>query len=150
LFLEKMMAKRPLAAGDNVESRCTRCRVVTNHIIVAMVGERVVRVQCNTCNGVHNFHSPAVAAPRAERKTPAAAAEKRPRASRGTNERDAWLAAGGDADPAQAAAYDMNRPFKVAERLRHPIFGMGVVTAVAPGKMEVLFEGGRKLLRCGR
>ena len=47
-----------------------------NHTIVAMVGERVVRVQCNTCGGAHNYHAaagPKTPAPRTStRKTESA------------------------------------------------------------------------------
>ena len=47
---------RKLSAGDTIEARCTRCRAVLNHTIVAMVAEKVVRVECNTCRGMHNYH----------------------------------------------------------------------------------------------
>ena len=43
------MSMKKLSAGDNIEARCTRCRTVLNHTIVAMVGEKVVWVECNTC-----------------------------------------------------------------------------------------------------
>ena len=46
----------PLSAGSNIETRCTRCRDILNHTIVAMVGEKIVRVECNTCHGIHAFH----------------------------------------------------------------------------------------------
>lgn len=52
------MNSRKLSAGDIIDARCTKCRAVTNHRIVAMVGDRVVRVECNTCHGVHNYHPP--------------------------------------------------------------------------------------------
>jgi hypothetical protein len=147
-------SKRP-AVGDHIDSRCTRCRVVTNHIIVAMVGEKVVRVQCNTCGGIHNYHAPTPAVTerrsesRSERAPKATPPGGRSKAGKATAERETWLSAVGDVDPARAAEYQMTGSYRVSDPVRHPIFGVGVVTSVASGKMEVLFENGRKLLRCG-
>jgi uncharacterized Zn finger protein len=59
------MIQRKLSAGDIIEARCTKCRAVLNHRIVAMVEERPVRVECNTCGGVHNYY------PAVESKAPA-------------------------------------------------------------------------------
>ena len=47
---------KPLSAGSTIETQCTRCRTLTNHTIVAMVGEKIVRVECNTCHSMHNYH----------------------------------------------------------------------------------------------
>ena len=146
------MSKKP-SAGSIVEARCTRCRSILNHTIVAMVGEQIVRVECNTCHGTHNYHpakedkparTPAgagsaarkPAAPRASRIDPAAAA------------REEWAALQ-PMDPAEAVPYDMNVKFRVKNLLKHPTFGIGVVQTVQPNKIEVLFRDGRKLLRCG-
>jgi len=140
-----------LSAGSIVETRCTRCRKIMNHTIVAMVGEQIVRVECNTCHGVHNYHpvktakEPAaakttqkkVATPRAAKADPAAAAAAE------------WAALQLDMDPAQAIPYDMNGTYRVKNLLRHPQFGLGIVMLVLPGKIDVLFQEGKKLLRCG-
>jgi hypothetical protein len=32
--------------------------------------------------------------------------------------------------------------------VKHPVFGLGVVKSVVPNKIEVLFQEGKKLLRC--
>ena len=37
--------------------------------IIAMVGEQVVRVQCNTCGGTHNYHAPKAEKPAGEVKS---------------------------------------------------------------------------------
>ena len=49
---------RQLSAGSTIETRCTRCKGVLNHTIVAMVGEKIVRVECSTCHGLHAYHPP--------------------------------------------------------------------------------------------
>jgi hypothetical protein len=49
----------------------------------------------------------------------------------------------------QAVAYNMNGSYRAKTLLRHALFGLGMVTRVAgPHKIEVLFEDGKKLLRC--
>lgn len=143
--------KKKLSAGDIVDARCTRCRTVTNHTIVAMVEDRPVRVQCNTCSGIHNYHSPAVAAERPSRAVAekGAAAPRKTRASAQSAAQQEWEAASRGANPASVTRYDMGRGYKVNEIIQHPVFGLGLVkTTIKPNKMEVLFEGGVKLLRC--
>jgi hypothetical protein len=144
------MSSRKLSAGDIIESQCTRCRTVTNHTIVAMVGERVARVQCNTCDGVHNYKDPKPAkAPAGRTAAPKKAAA--PRTSRkdpGAAEREEWAALRPGMQREQAKAYDMNGSYKVKELVQHPLFGLGLVQRVEAKKVEILFEGGKKLLRC--
>lgn len=147
------MSRKTPSAGDFVDARCTRCRVVTNHTIVAMVGDQIVRVVCNTCNGTHNYHAPKAApAPRAAKAEKPAAAARAPRmtarAVRNADEEE-WTEATRRADPAKVLRYDMGRSYSVGHFVNHPSFGVGLVKSVTkPNKMEVLFESGRKLLRC--
>jgi hypothetical protein len=144
--------KTQLSAGGFVETRCTRCRDIKNHTIVAMVEEKIARVECNTCHGTHNYHplkaaretapvrnrQKKVAAPRAAKSDPAATAEAE------------WAALQSGMDAAQAIPYDMNGKYRVNDLLLHPVFGLGIVRlALPPNKVEVLFQGGKKLLRCG-
>ncbi|HXV20235.1 MAG TPA: hypothetical protein VD811_04475 [Desulfuromonadales bacterium] len=144
------MSNKKLSAGDVIEAHCTRCRTLMNHTIVAMVGERVVRVQCNTCNGVHNYKEAKPAKVSTERSAspkPAAA----PRASRkdpGAADRQEWIALRSNMQRERAKAYDMNGSYKVKDLVEHPVFGLGVVQRVVANKVEILFEQGRKLLRC--
>ena len=140
------MSDRTRSPGDVVEARCTRCRTVTNHTIVALVGSTIARVQCNTCGGSHNYHAPqAPAAPRSR----AAAAPKAPAKSRTSPDLGTWLERCSTVEPAAAAPYAMDRAFVSGSLVAHPSFGVGLVTAVLPpNKVEILFRDGRKLLRC--
>lgn len=150
------MTIKKLSAGDIIEARCTKCREVLNHRIVAMVEGKVVRVECNTCNGVHNFHAPPSAK---EAKVPKKAVSKprstttgTPRVSRRDPveiEREEWASLSPTFDPEKAHPYDMNGRFNVKRLINHPSFGLGIVRAViVPNKMQVLFKDGVKLLRC--
>jgi hypothetical protein len=121
-----------------------------NHTIVAMVGEKIVRVECNTCHGIHNYHPvkaakvstatkaapKKAAAPRTAKADPAAAAAE-------------WAELMSGMDQEQAIPYDMNGKFRVNALLKHQLFGTGIVRSVLPNKIDVLFQAGKKLLRCG-
>jgi len=143
---------RQLSAGSTIETLCTRCKGVLNHTIVAMVGEKIVRVECSTCHGLHAYHPAKVpkapsaakvagnkaAAPRKTKTDPEAAA------------RAEWAVLQPDMDPAQAIPYDMNRAYRLKNLLSHPNFGLGIVQLVIPpNKIDVLFRDGKKRLRCG-
>jgi hypothetical protein len=45
----------PSRLGDIIDDYCTRCRLLTNHSVVAMVGEEVRKVRCRTCNHEHDY-----------------------------------------------------------------------------------------------
>lgn len=145
------MKIKKLSAGDIVESRCTRCRALLNHTIVAMQGEQVVRVECNTCHGTHNYY------PEKKPKTPSAtaalkkapAAARKPKADPGAADREEWESLRSAMNPDEALQYNMNGTFKMNKLVMHPSFGLGIVKLlIHPNKMEVLFESGKKLLRC--
>lgn len=144
------MSGRPISAGDIIEARCTKCRAVFNHTIVAMVGTRVVRVQCNTCGGQHNYHSPQEEKKTAERSTARRPATgEKPRRSAAAAGPSEWEGAMAGRDPDSAIPYAMDASFRADALVNHPTFGIGIVTAVIkPNKVEILFRDGRKLLRC--
>ena len=45
--------------GDRIEARCTRCNDITGHVIVALVGGEIVKVECRACGSVHKYYPPA-------------------------------------------------------------------------------------------
>ncbi|MBI4481528.1 MAG: hypothetical protein HY652_01425 [Acidobacteria bacterium] len=49
------MAETPHRLGDMVEDYCTRCRLLTNHAIVSMIGSEVGKVHCLTCLFQHDY-----------------------------------------------------------------------------------------------
>ena len=147
------MSSRKLSAGDTIEARCTRCRAVLNHTIVAMVGERVVRVECNTCRGMHNYHPLKEKALPGEGRTSVLSSVRKepvPRKSKKDPEaadREEWLALHPQMRSERAIPYNMNGKYRINDLVEHPVFGLGVVKLlVVPNKIAVLFETGRKLL----
>ncbi len=41
--------------GDVLDDYCTRCRLLTNHSVVAIVDDAVKKVRCRTCNHEHDY-----------------------------------------------------------------------------------------------
>lgn len=41
--------------GDNVDDFCVKCKRLTNHSIVSLVGTTPAKVRCCTCYSDHNF-----------------------------------------------------------------------------------------------
>lgn len=49
------MAARRVRLGDLVDDYCSRCKLVMNHGIMALDGEVILKVQCNTCLNDHPY-----------------------------------------------------------------------------------------------
>jgi hypothetical protein len=133
------MQATTLSAGDPIEARCTKCRKNTNHIVVAMAEDVPAKVQCNTCSGQHKYRPPTVPKKAAVRRTvdPKVAEQKE------------WQSLRPSMDSRQATDYSMTTAFKVGALMNHSSFGLGLVQSlVGPQKVKVLFEDGKKTMRC--
>jgi hypothetical protein len=134
--------------GADVEALCSKCGDVW-HVVVAKVGDKIVKVHCKQCGGDHRFKSPHGAPPAA--KLPAAI-----RPPRGPKEaRESAPRAPVERFEKPAVAADLTRPsqpyraseaFEVGARIDHPSFGQGVVEIAEPGKITVFFASGRRVL----
>jgi hypothetical protein len=133
------MGVSTLTAGDPIEARCTKCRKNTNHIIVAMKDDVPAKVECNTCSGQHKYRPPT--AP----KKPATRRTVDPKVA----ERKEWAELSPEMNKDQATAYSMDTAYKVGALINHSAFGLGITQrVVGPRKIEVLFESGKKIMRC--
>src|SRR5512134_825506 len=65
------MEQRPLRLGDIVDDYCPRERRVTNHVIVAIVGDAIRQTRCQTCDSDHVYKEARV--PRRKKKDETAA-----------------------------------------------------------------------------
>jgi hypothetical protein len=45
----------PVRLGDTIEDHCSRCTRVTDHSIVALMNEEIIKVRCRTCNHEHKY-----------------------------------------------------------------------------------------------
>src|SRR6266536_128788 len=66
------MQQRQLRLGDILDDYCPRERRVTNHAVVAMLGNDVKQTRCTTCDAEHEYKHAKV--PRQRRKGDAPAA----------------------------------------------------------------------------
>jgi hypothetical protein len=155
LHEKEIEVRREKAAGDIIETNCTKCKALTNHTIVAMVNGLTVKVECNVCHSSHKYHPPKEAKAARSPAVPKAprAATAAPRRMKKDPVEEAiaeWAELQSSLDPERARPYEMTAVYRVKSLLAHPTFGLGVVQKVLPpNKIEVLFKEGRKLLRCG-
>ncbi len=139
-----------LRTGGDVDSYCTKCRMLLGHTILAMVGNKIARVRCNTCMGEHAYKSGPPGsvtekAPKAGRKSPAPGRATRTKVEHKTFEQ--LLA---NKNEANAKNYTPRERFTEGNLIRHPSFGLGIVQLVRDDKIDVLFASDEKTLLHGR
>ncbi len=66
------MQQRQPRLGDVLDDYCPRERRLTNHVVVAMIGDNVKQTRCTTCDADHEYKEAKL--PRVRRKTEAPAA----------------------------------------------------------------------------
>jgi hypothetical protein len=145
------MTNKDFTAGDDVDSRCLKCKAVTNHTIIAMQDEQIAKVQCNTCGGRHNYRPVKPVAKKAVRRsagklTPAKA---RARVSKEEKQAEYFEKVMAGQDQAKALPYAMSSDYNDNDLINHPTFGLGVVTRkISPTRIEVVFREALKVLVC--
>jgi hypothetical protein len=138
-------------AGDEVDSTCTKCKLLLAHTIVAMNGDRIAKVKCNTCGGVHAYRAPPSPSEatakkrRAERAASVAAADK---VKTTPSEFEAFTKG---KDLSKAVKYSTKMQFGVGDAIDHATFGIGIVTELREGnKAQIAFRDGGRILVYGR
>ena len=66
------MQQRQPRLGDIVDDYCPRERRITNHAVVAMVGDEVRQTRCTTCDSEHEFKQAKVPPQRRKKEVPGA------------------------------------------------------------------------------
>lgn len=136
-------------AGQEIDSQCLKCKSVTNHIIIAMVEEKIAKVECNVCGAKHKYRPPKVAKPKAAKKKKAAVKKtpKRPISEIKAEAHFEEIMEG--VDISKAKPYSMTATFRENELIDHSAFGMGLIAStIQPNKIEVTFKAGNKVLIC--
>jgi hypothetical protein len=133
--------------GADIESLCSKCGDVW-HVVVAKVGEEVVKVQCKQCGGYHRYKPVGGKVAPTPRARSSAASKAKPR--KVPIARVDMPAVAADLSK-PARTYAIADRYVVGERLEHPTFGAGVVEELPePGKMTVFFATGRRMLVHGK
>jgi hypothetical protein len=156
-------------AGGEVDAWCTKCLLMLNHRIIAVGSDGVpVRVECQTCNGAHNYraHAPGtkpaavsgartrVASTSSSKGTPrgrasAAAREEAENRAAVLNLRQ-WESSVAGHHPNEFRAYGIREVFAENELMHHGKFGDGVVVEVIDRqKIRVLFRDEARVLAHG-
>jgi hypothetical protein len=148
---------KPLRVAGEVDSWCTRCRLILNHRIVSMKSGKAHQVECMTCRAQHLWRAgspgdkPAPAGSPARTRSPAAGGSKasaRAQAARSLEQR--WEEATLGRSVLDFKPYELAGSFQEGELVKHKKFGDGVVTRVIDGhKVEVLFRDEARTLAQG-
>ncbi len=160
-------------AGDRVPSRCTRCKDVTNHIVMALVDGAIAKVECCACKSVHRYLPPEgtpkksrvqagdvvtkkngqIVPVRAPKSTPAKSApvKSATKLQKAAETLEAeWIVALNKSALARKP-YSMDQTYALGEVVDHPSFGYGIINeCIEPDKIRVLFRDGVRLLRTAR
>ncbi len=146
-----MSTKKSLTPGDTVNTQCASCGAVKEHKVIALIDEETFRVGCSTCDSEQDFEK---TASRPRGRTPAVKTAKpaKPRRSKADTaiaEAKEWQTLRPNMNIDRAVDYHLDGRYQTKALLKHSTFGIGLVTRIAgPQKVEVLFESGKKLLRC--
>ncbi len=127
-----------ILAGENIASYCTKCKLGLDHTIVAMEGEKIVKVKCRTCGSTHKFRDPADPP-----KTRSSKAKK----ADGTKTSSATLWETGIAGAkGKEHVYTMSAKYRVGDIVIHDKFGKGVVQKLYSNKCDMLFQDKERLM----
>ncbi len=141
-----------IKTGSNIDSWCTKCKLVLAHTIEAISNGTIKRVVCNTCKGKHQYKAKApnsgtdtVAKPKVS-----SAKEAKIKLSE-LAKSNSYLKLIKSKDLAQGLNYSIKSRFNKGDLLIHQSFGIGVVIEdKETQKIEVLFETGAKILAHNR
>jgi hypothetical protein len=140
-----MAYTRPLddiRVGGEIDAVCTRCKILTNHRIVAMVDGTVKRVICLTCQSQHNYRQPPGEKKHTETRVMRVSKEMKKTSAPAGGARifAQWMKSKEELAEAPQP-YSIQTVFAAGEALEHPKFGLGFVQKVIPpNKIEVMFE----------
>jgi hypothetical protein len=158
--MRSLMSTKPLRAGGEVDSWCTKCQLLLGHRIVAMNEGKPIKVECLTCRTVHMYRARAPGQKAAPGSTPSKSSSSSPSTARASRAPAPTKAAQAEAlrtlswEKAIAGkamnefkAYRVSIGFEEGDLVRHARFGDGVVIRVLdPRKIEVLFKDDTKTL----
>jgi hypothetical protein len=131
-----MLEKR--SAGESVSAYCTKCRLVSDHVIIAMAadGETIEKVKCRTCGSAHKYR------PSADVKSGKAVKKKEDAIKTAELFWESCLAEA----RGEERIYEMSAKYRVGDIVLHNTFGKGVVRKIYINKCDVLFKDKERLM----
>ena len=127
----------------DVVAYCVSCKMDLAHTVVAMDGETVKKVLCNTCNKEHVYRAPKGEKAPTNKKKPV----RKTRAKKIVAPDVLWEKALEPAQNLLSKLYTIDGSFESGEKIDHKTFGLGLITKlIQPNKMEVIFKEGTKIM----
>ncbi len=136
--------------GGEVDSFCTKCKLILAHTVIAVWAGEIKRVRCNTCMGEHAYRraepgSSAKIGPLTNGKSPKAKAP--PKTSEKKHNVSNYEELIAHKNRATARQYGIRERYAEGDLIQHPSFGLGIVMAVRETeKIDVLFSNASKTL----
>src|SRR5262249_7076365 len=154
------MTTKAIKPGTEVDSWCTKCRMDLLHRIIAVHNGKIIRVECRTCGGHHNYRRPKSAAAEPKATTARTTSTDRPRSSSSApsprraaaaeaerQRESSWQKAVLGQPISSFKAYRASQTFRLGELIRHGRFGDGyIVRVIDRQKVEVMFKDGPRML----
>ncbi|OPX35718.1 MAG: hypothetical protein B1H12_08510 [Desulfobacteraceae bacterium 4484_190.2] len=130
-------------ATKDVIAYCVSCKMDLAHTVVAMDGETVKKVLCNTCNKEHVYRAPKGEKALTNKNKPV----RKTRVKKIIDPDVLWEKALEPVQNLPSKLYTINGSFESGEKIDHKTFGLGLITKVIqPNKMEVIFKMGTKIM----
>lgn len=150
----------PRSTGNEVLAYCSACKMDLAAVVVAKVGDEIVKVQCKTCKKERAYKAPkGVSSPVAaeadggvETGIGKKAAKSSKKAKSAAKEETKsifaeWQSLMDASKNAKRLKYTPKAHLEVGHVIEHPNFGEGVVTKVLfPNKAEVVFKDDLKIM----
>jgi hypothetical protein len=123
--------------GKTVYTECKKCATERYHVVLAHKTATSAKVKCEVCGAQKSF-----SLPKAQSRSKTGTGRGRKAVSEATmrdnhSKEYEKLMQEHDSNPTQT--YNMRMKFEVFHKVNHPKFGLGLVRAVQPDKIEVVF-----------
>ena len=146
------MVDHNIGVGGDVLTQCNKCELDLWHTVIAKVDGLVKRVKCNTCKTEHMLRGQAKLA--AHKRTGGGGKAALTKVVRVQNRvpHKPWGEMMSGRDEGEAVDYSIKAKLGPNALVKHPTFGIGVVTDVSGDKTKavVLFQSGEKVLAANR
>ena len=130
-----------MGVGADIQAYCGKCGTVW-HVVVAMVGTKIAQVECKECGARHRVRGESAGDARPHRRTGETKATRAAKGGKPLVEADLSK---------PPVPYSTGARFEPGQRVEHATFGPGVVERVlGPGKVQIYFAGGSKVLAMSR
>jgi predicted Zn finger-like uncharacterized protein len=122
--------------GKTMYIECKKCGTDRYFVVLAHKTATSAKVKCEVCGAQRSYTLPKAQA----RKTGTSTRASKSAAAARDNHTKEYekLMQENDANPAQT--YNMKMKFEVNQKVSHPKFGVGLVRAAQPEKIEVVFQ----------